>query len=95
MARSIVLYLMLLHLQTVFRPRIAGCSGWESSIVGEANTRWLNELPSGALRSGARSEMDLARQWRASGMNRREWGDAADGLAATVAANASSPSDVA
>src|SRR5688572_20852659 len=43
MARSMVLYLMLLHRQTVFRPRTAGCSdSWESSIPPALNIpcRW-------------------------------------------------------
>ncbi len=39
MARSIVLYLMLLHRQTVFSPRTAGCTVSDSSLIRiEANT---------------------------------------------------------
>jgi hypothetical protein len=38
MARSIVRYLMLLHRQTVFKPRTAGCKSSECSIPTEANT---------------------------------------------------------
>src|SRR6185436_17875920 len=47
MARSMVRYLMLLQRQTVFRPRIAGCSScsWPSSIVREPNTAARRPLP--------------------------------------------------
>src|SRR5688500_1747943 len=38
MARSMVLYLMLLHRQTVLRPRMAGCcDSWSSSIPADLN----------------------------------------------------------
>jgi hypothetical protein len=45
MARSIVRYFMLLHRQTVFSARIAGCSSQPSLISGEANTSTAAGLP--------------------------------------------------
>jgi hypothetical protein len=45
MARSIVRYLTLLHRQTVFNARIAGCSSLPSLISGEANTATAAQLP--------------------------------------------------
>src|SRR4051794_41175005 len=48
-ARSIVLYLMLLHRQTVFSPRTAGCTDSDSSSIPvEANTAPTPYTPSDA-----------------------------------------------
>src|SRR5438876_9386302 len=68
MARSMVLYLMLLQRQTVFSPRTTGCVGCSSvSVIAWPNMAGRSRLPDARMRAGAGGNLqrwELPRQRR-------------------------------